>query len=61
MGWAERNRDPAALVILDEFLAEMRGELRRLDSDRTAATIDSLAVLDQLGNQVEELRGSLAD
>jgi Domain of unknown function (DUF5667) len=61
MGWAERNRDPAALGILDEFLAEMRGELRRLDSDRPAATIDSMAVLKQLGNQVEELRRSLTD
>ena len=59
--WAKRNQDPAALGIVDTYLAELRDELRNLRSDRTAATVESLTVLDRLGDQVADVRQSLAD
>ncbi len=61
LDWAARNQDPAALTIVDDYLTGLRGKLRNLGSDRTAATIDSLTVLDQINGQVKEARRSLTD
>jgi Domain of unknown function (DUF5667) len=60
LAWAKRNQDPAALDIVDRFLADLRKELRELGNDRTAATMDSMTRLDQFGDMVEDARGSLA-